>query len=97
MFPIQGFFNFLIYLRPLLKKARKNDPESGFLSCFRMALFEDEKTAKLKQGSATLVVSSKAEKSSEEPPPEQRLDDLKEEPSIAGVGDEVPPPTRLEI
>jgi hypothetical protein len=48
MFPIQGFFTFLIYLRPIYNRARKNNPDCGRLKVARIALFEDERTARLK-------------------------------------------------
>lgn len=48
MFPIQGFFTFLIYLRPIYKRARKNNPDCGRLRVARIALFEDERTARQK-------------------------------------------------
>jgi hypothetical protein len=48
MFPIQGFFTFLIYLRPIYNRARKNNPDCGRLQVVRVALFEDERTARKK-------------------------------------------------
>jgi hypothetical protein len=48
MFPIQGFFTFLIYLRPIYNRARKNNPDCGRLQVVRIALFEDERTARKK-------------------------------------------------
>jgi hypothetical protein len=48
MFPIQGFFTFLIYLRPIYNRARKNNPDCGRLHVVHIALFEDERTARQK-------------------------------------------------
>jgi hypothetical protein len=48
MFPIQGFLTFLIYLRPIYNRARKNNLECGRWQVARIALFEDERTARLK-------------------------------------------------
>jgi hypothetical protein len=49
MFPIQGFLTFLIYLRPIYKRARKHNPDCGRLEIVRIALYEDERTARQKQ------------------------------------------------
>jgi hypothetical protein len=48
MFPIQGFFTFLVDLRPVYKRARKNNPDYGRLKVVRIALFEDERTVRRK-------------------------------------------------
>jgi hypothetical protein len=48
MFPIQGFLTFLIYLRPIYNRARKNNPDCGRLQVVRIALFADERTARRK-------------------------------------------------
>jgi hypothetical protein len=45
MFPIQGFLTFLIYLRPIYKRARQRNPDCGRLEVVRIALYEDEHTA----------------------------------------------------
>jgi hypothetical protein len=49
MFPIQGFFTFLIYLRPIYKRAQKHNPDCGRVKVVLIALYEDERTARQKQ------------------------------------------------
>ena len=41
MFPVQGLLNFLIYLRPRFKLAKKHHSEMGTLTCIKLALFEE--------------------------------------------------------
>jgi len=59
MFPIQGFLNFVIYVRPRYNRVKKNHPDAklGLITLLRVALFRDGKLPGGRKPAKTQVTS----------------------------------------